>query len=42
MYNLFVKTFQIMSLITQDLWIVQLIAFLEFVKRVVKATIDFS
>ena len=43
MYNLSVQTFQIRSLITQDLWIVQIIAFLEFVKRVyiVKAKIDF-
>ena len=41
MYNLSVQTFQIMSLITQDLWTVQIIAFLEFVKRVVKAKIDF-
>ena len=40
MYNLSVKAFQILSLITQDLWIVQIIAFLEFVKRVVKAKID--
>ena len=30
-----------MSLITQDLWIGQIIAFLEFVKRVVKAKIGF-
>ena len=37
MYNLSVQTFQIMSLITQDLWIVQIIAFLESVK----ANIDF-
>ena len=36
MYNLSVQTFQIRSLITQDLWIVQIIAFLEFDKRVVK------
>ena len=41
MYNLSVYAFQIMSLITQELWIVQIIAFLEFVKRVVKATFDF-
>ena len=41
MYNLSVQTFQIRSLITQDLWIVQIIAFLEFDKRVVKAKIDF-
>ena len=41
MYNLSDQTFQIMSLITHDLWIVQIIAFLEFVKRVVKAKIDF-
>ena len=34
MYNLSDQTFQIMSLITHDLWIVQIIAFLEFVKRV--------
>ena len=41
MYNLSDQTFQIMSLITHDLWIVQIIAFLEFAKRVVKAKIDF-
>ena len=41
MYNLIVHIFQIMSLITQDFWIVQIIAFLEFVKRVVKAKLDF-
>ena len=41
MNNLSVQTFQIRSLITQDLWIVQIIAFLEFDKRVVKAKIDF-
>ena len=41
MYNLSVQTFQIMSLITQDLWIVQIIAFLEIAKRLVKAKIDF-
>ena len=41
MYNLSDQTFQIMSLITHDLWIVQIIALLEFVKRVVKAKIDF-
>ena len=41
MYNLSVQTFQIRSLIIQDLWIVQRIAFLEFDKRVVKAKIDF-
>ena len=42
MYNLSVQTFQIMSVITQDLWIVQIIAFLEFDKRLVKkAKIDF-
>ena len=41
MYNLSVQTFQIRYLITQDLWIVQIIAFLEFDKRVVKAKIDF-
>ena len=41
MYNLSVQTFQIRSLITQDLWIVQIIAFIEFDKRVVKAKIDF-
>ena len=41
MYNLSVQTFQIMSLITQDLWIVQIIAFLEFLMRVVKSKIDF-
>ena len=41
MYNLSVQTFQIMSLITQDLWIVQIIELLEFVKRVVKVKIDF-
>ena len=41
MYNLSVQTFQIMSLITQDIWIVQIIAFLEFVKCVVKAKLDF-
>ena len=41
MYNLSVQIFQIRSLITQDLWIVQITAFLEFVKRVVKAKIDF-
>ena len=41
MYSLSVQTFQIRSLITQDLWIVQIIAFLEFHKRVVKAKIDF-
>ena len=41
MYNLSVQTFQIRSLITQDLWIVQIIALLEFDKRVVKAKIDF-
>ena len=41
MYNLSVQAFQIRSLITQDLWIVQIIAFLEFDKRVVKAKIDF-
>ena len=40
MYILSVQTLQIMSLRTQDLWIVQIIAFLEFVKRVVKAKID--
>ena len=40
MNNLSVQTFQIRSLITQDLWIVQIIAFLEFDKRVVKAKID--
>ena len=39
MYNLSVQTFQIRSLITQDLWIMQIIAFLEYVKRVVKAKI---
>ena len=36
MYNLSVQTFQIMFLIIQDLWIVQIIAFLEIAKRVVK------
>ena len=41
MYNLSVKTFKIRSPITQDLWIVQIIAFLKFDKRVVKAKIDF-
>ena len=41
MYNLSVQTFQIRSLITQDTWIVQIIAFLSFVNRVVKAKIDF-
>ena len=41
MNNLSVQTFQIRSLITQDLWIVQIITFLEFDKRVVKAKIDF-
>ena len=41
MYNLSVQTFQIRSLITQDFWIVQIKAFLDFVKRVVKAKIDF-
>ena len=41
MYNLSVQTFQTMSLITQDPWIVQIIVFLEFVTRVVKAKIDF-
>ena len=41
MYNLSSYTFQIMPLITQDLWIVQIIAFLEFVNRVVKTKIDF-
>ena len=40
MYNLSVQTFQIRSLITQDLWIVQIIAFLKFDKRVVKAKIE--
>ena len=34
MYNLSVQTFKIVSLIAQDLWIVQIIA---FVKREVKA-----
>ena len=42
MYNSSVHTCQIMSLIIQDLWIVQIIALLEFVKRVIKAYIDFS
>ena len=41
MCNMSVQTFQIRSLITQDLWIVQIIGFLEFVKGVVKAKIDF-
>ena len=41
MNNLSVQTFQIRSLITQDLWTVQIIAFLEFDKRVVKAKVDF-
>ena len=40
MYNLSVQTFQIRSLITQDLWIVQIIAFLELL-LVVKAKVDF-
>ena len=41
MNNLSVQTIQIVSLINQDLWIVHIIAFLEFVKCVVKAKIDF-
>ena len=41
MYNLSVHTFRITFLITQDLWIVQIITLFEFVKRVVKAKIDF-
>ena len=41
MYNLSVQVFQIRSLITLDLWIVQIIAFLEFDKRVIKAKIEF-
>ena len=41
MYNLSVQTFRIRSLITQDFWIVQIMAFLEFDKREVKAKIDF-
>ena len=41
MYNLSFHTFKVMSQITQDLWIVQIIALLEFVKPVVKAKIDF-
>ena len=41
MYNLSVQAFQIMSLMTQDIWIVQIIKFLEITKRVVKAKIDF-
>ena len=41
MYTLSFQTFQIMSLITLDLWIVQIIGFLEFLKRIVKAKIDF-
>ena len=41
MRYLSVLTFQIKFLITQDLWVVQVIAFLEFVKRIVKAKIDF-
>ena len=41
MYNLSVQTFQIRSLITQDLWIVQITAFLEIAQHVVKAKIDF-
>ena len=40
MYKLFDQTFQIMSPITQNFWIVQIIAFLEFDKRVAKAKID--
>ena len=41
MYNLTVRTFQIMSLISQDLWIVEIIAFLQIAQHVVKAKIDF-
>ena len=41
MYNLSAQFFQIRSLITLDLWIVQIIAFFEFDKRVVKAKIEF-
>ena len=40
MYNLSVQTFHTMSLITQDVWIVQIIAFWELVKHV-KIKIDF-
>ena len=41
MYTLFIHIFQIMSLITKGLCIVQIIAILDFVKCVVKAKIDF-
>ena len=41
MYSLSVQTFQIRSLITKDIWIAQIIVFLEIVKCVVMSKIDF-